>query len=138
MYYTTIAARLCYTPLDPCDYTAADITAKLVTVDGSGSGIDADLLDGLHASAFARSTSSNRPGVTRLYRDDADSGYYLRTRYGNPYWILEGYNSTDAFHADVQVGNSARLNGQLPSYYTDIAARLGYTPLNSASYPERS
>ena len=27
--------------------------AKLVTVDGSGSGIDADLLDGSHASAFA-------------------------------------------------------------------------------------
>jgi hypothetical protein len=29
------------------------VRAKLVTVDGSGSGIDADLLDGSHASAFA-------------------------------------------------------------------------------------
>ena len=33
--------------------TAAQVRAKLVTVDGSGSGIDADLLDGSHASAFA-------------------------------------------------------------------------------------
>ena len=33
--------------------TAEQVRAKLVTVDGSGSGIDADLLDGSHASAFA-------------------------------------------------------------------------------------
>ena len=33
--------------------TATQVRAKLVTVDGSGSGIDADLLDGSHASAFA-------------------------------------------------------------------------------------
>lgn len=31
-------------------YTAADVLAKLITVDGSGSGLDADLLDGLNAS----------------------------------------------------------------------------------------
>lgn len=34
-------------------YTAADVLAKLLTVDGSGSGIDADKLDGLDASGFA-------------------------------------------------------------------------------------
>ena len=34
--------------------TAAQVRDKLKTVDGSGSGIDADLLDGSHASAFAR------------------------------------------------------------------------------------
>lgn len=33
--------------------TAAQVLAKLVTVDGAGSGLDADLLDGTHASAFA-------------------------------------------------------------------------------------
>lgn len=33
--------------------TAAQVLAKLVTVDGSTSGLDADLLDGNHASAFA-------------------------------------------------------------------------------------
>jgi hypothetical protein len=49
-------------------YTAADVLAKLITVDGSGSGLDADLLDGLNASTthvtststiVARDTSGN-------------------------------------------------------------------------------
>lgn len=31
-------------------YTAADVLAKLVTVDGSGSGLDADLLDGMNSA----------------------------------------------------------------------------------------
>lgn len=39
--------------------TAAGILAKLVTVDGSGSGLDADLLDGYHASAFGLLGSAN-------------------------------------------------------------------------------
>ena len=34
------------TKLDSATYTAADVLSKLLTVDGSGSGIDADLLDG--------------------------------------------------------------------------------------------
>jgi len=33
-------------------YTAADVLSKLLTVDGSGSGLDADLLDGLSSAAF--------------------------------------------------------------------------------------
>jgi hypothetical protein len=36
---------------------------KLKTVDGSGSGIDADLLDGLHASSFARLSGATFSGT---------------------------------------------------------------------------
>ena len=39
-------------------YTAADVLAKLKTVDGSGSGLDADTVDSLHATAFARADQS--------------------------------------------------------------------------------
>jgi hypothetical protein len=39
------------------------VLAKLVTVDGSGSGIDADRLDGSHASAFARLTGATFSGT---------------------------------------------------------------------------
>lgn len=35
-------------------YTAADVLAKVLTVDGSGSGLDADLLDGISSASFAR------------------------------------------------------------------------------------
>ena len=40
-------------------YTASDILSKLLTVDGSGSGLDADLLDGLDSSVFARQEYNN-------------------------------------------------------------------------------
>lgn len=39
--------------LASASYTAADVLAKLLTVDGAGTGVNADLLDGLHASSFA-------------------------------------------------------------------------------------
>ena len=39
--------------------TAAQVLAKIITVDGTGSGLDADLLDGQHASAFATLSGSN-------------------------------------------------------------------------------
>ncbi len=38
--------------LDAASYTPADVLAKLLTVDGSGSGLDADLLDGSSSAAF--------------------------------------------------------------------------------------
>lgn len=40
-------------------YTASDILAKLKTVDGSGSGLDADLLDGYQATSFQFALSNN-------------------------------------------------------------------------------
>ncbi|WP_326845241.1 tail fiber domain-containing protein [Thalassobacter stenotrophicus] len=43
--------------------TAAQVRDKLKTVDGSGSGIDADLLDGLHASSFARLSGATFSGT---------------------------------------------------------------------------
>lgn len=38
--------------LKQSDYTASSVLSKLTTVDGDGSGLDADLLDGYHASSF--------------------------------------------------------------------------------------
>ena len=42
-------------------YTAADVLTKIKTVDGVGSGLDADLLDGLNSSFFA---PVNNPALT--------------------------------------------------------------------------
>jgi hypothetical protein len=44
-------------------YTAADILAKLLTVDGTGSGLDADTLDGHDAAYFATSASFTAAGI---------------------------------------------------------------------------
>ncbi len=43
--------------------TAAQVLAKLVTVDGAGSGLNADLLDGTQASAFARLSGASFTGA---------------------------------------------------------------------------
>lgn len=40
-------------------YTAADVIAKLLTVDGASSGLDADLLDGTHKSGLLTAASSS-------------------------------------------------------------------------------
>ncbi len=46
--------------LDSSAYTAADVMSKIQTVDGSGTGLDADLLDGQHASAFATAAQGTK------------------------------------------------------------------------------
>lgn len=45
--------------LPATSYTASDILAKLKTVDGSSSGLDADLLDGQQASFYQNATNLN-------------------------------------------------------------------------------
>lgn len=53
--------------LPSLSYTAADMLAKIKTVDGAGCGLDADLLDGKHADSFVNSVSvgsSSDPNTT--------------------------------------------------------------------------
>jgi hypothetical protein len=50
------------TKLTATDYTAADVLTKVKTVDGAGSGLDADLLDGLNTSS---SDTTGNSVVTR-------------------------------------------------------------------------
>lgn len=56
-------------------YTAADVLAKIKTVDGTGSGLDADLLDGKTASEFWENNSTwvgtNFPGT--IYKGAASN-----------------------------------------------------------------
>ena len=50
------------TKLASADYTASDVLTKIKTVDGTGSGLDADLLDGLNTSS---SDTTGNSVVTR-------------------------------------------------------------------------
>lgn len=45
------------TYLPSTGYTAADVLSKLLTVDGTGSGLDADLLDGVEGANYIQKTS---------------------------------------------------------------------------------
>lgn len=88
-------------------YTGAQILSRLVTADGAGSGLDADLLDGQHASDFLQ--ASLFTGAQMLSR------------------LLTVDGAGSGLDADL-------LDGQDGSYYTNIIARLGFTPLNATAY----
>ena len=62
-FSTTITNSIA-TKLNSADYTAADVLAKIKTVDGAGSGLDADLLDG-QSSAYYRNYNNltNKPTI---------------------------------------------------------------------------
>jgi hypothetical protein len=72
-------------------YTAADVLTKLQSVDGTGSGLDADTVDGRHASYFSISTHTHTP---------AEIG---------------------ALGVNAQAADSALLGGQPPSFYLSTA-----------------
>lgn len=59
--------------LDSSAYTAGDVLTKIKTVDGSGSGLDADLLDGNEASAFATSGHNHSTVYLGISAKAADS-----------------------------------------------------------------
>lgn len=65
-FSTTIATQI-GNKLDASAYTAADVLAKIKTVDGAGSGLDADLLDG-QSSAYYRNYNNltNKPDVPQF------------------------------------------------------------------------
>lgn len=48
------------------DQTASEILTLIKTVDGAGSGLDADTLDGVQASGFATSTHTHTPSQVGL------------------------------------------------------------------------
>lgn len=73
---------------DLSNVSDSTILTKLKNVDGSGSGLDADTVDGLHASSFLRKDSSNTPSANNTYDFGSSSlkwrhGYFAGTVYAN-------------------------------------------------------
>ena len=66
--------------LPTASYTAADVLAKILTVDGSGSGLDADLLDGFSSGAFA--------AAAFLHRGSAERSTEVMQAWGSESWSL--------------------------------------------------
>lgn len=56
-FATTVTTQI-GTKLDSSAYTASDVLTKIKTVDGSGSGLDADLLDGYDSAYFQAAATS--------------------------------------------------------------------------------
>lgn len=59
--------------------TNAELFAKVTAQDGAGSGLDADLLDGAHASAFAQLTGATFTGTVTAPNFVSPSDARLKT-----------------------------------------------------------
>ena len=84
-------------------YTASDVLTKIKTVDGSGSGLDADTLDGIQASGFMRG------GRTLTTIDTISNG-------GDRYDPSTN-NPTNEHYAVLTYGNGGNVTGQLATHF---------------------
>lgn len=122
---------------------------------GSGSGLDADKLDGNEASAFALAGGSNASGTWGINisgkAGSADNSYYLFTQQQNNTSFYPNYKAyikwiandtasikftdgTYKFKADLagSADDSAKLNGQAASYYATAASLASYLALDGS------
>ena len=101
-------------------YTAADILTKIKTVDGAGSGLDADMLDGYQETSFFR---TNRGGIPAAYIDlttyTSDATDYANYESGTYIIRRTGYSELFANLA-LNAGSTSAL--QFKTSYNDDAA----------------
>lgn len=101
--------------LNAASYTAADVLAKLLTVDGAGTGLDADLLDGQHASAFASSTHNHNTTYLGITAKAADADK------------LDGFDSTAFVRSVNGAGPDAAGNATVNIDLSSRVAKAGDT-----------
>ena len=83
---------------DPTDLTAAQVVAILTTGDGSGSGYDADTLDGKHATEFA-ATTHNHDSVYAATTHNHDSVYAATTHNHDSVYAATTHNHDGVYAA---------------------------------------
>lgn len=89
--------------LDAATYTAADILTKIKTVDGTASGLDADLLDGLNAS------NAHIPSTATIVARDTFGNFSANTITANLVGNVTG-NVTGTLTGTF-VGNATNVDG---------------------------
>lgn len=107
------------------DYTAADVLAKLLTVDGAGSGVDADLLDGVNlATIQAYALVQNIPIIIEVINSNVTT--YTATNAGGVYLDGSKVPSTLKVYLYAKMLVSSAGTGYLQLYNeTDSAAVTG-------------
>ena len=120
------------------DQTAAQLLAAIKTVDGAGSGLDADLLDGLSSASYLQEGGSHGTVTfSNWVRTTGSSGWYNASYGGGMFmqdstWVRT-YNSKQ-FHVSSTASNAidtaggvtcATVNGGVPSTAASAAGSIG-------------
>lgn len=112
------------TKLAASAYTAADVLTKIKTVDGAGSGLDADLLDGQSSAYYATAASVTAEASARAAADTAE----INARNAA---ITTAMNSLVNFHGSVYTVNAAmqtaNVTGTVNVTFADLATAKHYT-----------
>ena len=115
------------------DQSASEILTLIKTVDGAGSGLDADTVDGISSGSFLRSDANDTATGTLTVRDILFSSNYHLQRSNHHSGHLEGsYNNIGANDAKTNpiysIGSSYNPNdASLNNFYG-----IGYTHTNAS------
>ena len=92
-------------------YTAADVLTKIKTVDGAGSGLDADLLDGISSASFLRSDANDTfTGTLTTGELTIFSEHPVHTGYSG-IANTEAWTTTTAQYMIISAGTDTYING---------------------------
>lgn len=105
-------------------YTASDVLTKMKTVDGSGSGLDADLLDGLQPSALSVLSASKLTNARTIWGQsfngtaNIDGDFYMK-------------NNTTIYFKDASGSN---MIGIYASTSGNLIIGLGFAQAGNSTY----
>lgn len=107
-YYDAILQALGTEIVTEDEYTDAAILAKLLGVDGAASGLDADLLDGNHAAAFALSNDARLSDARTPTAHDHSSNKLAQA---NTHESADTDSATTALHHTLGTGANQACAG---------------------------
>jgi hypothetical protein len=116
-----ISGLVAETRIDPLVARDSEIMPRVLLSDGAGTGLDADLLDGLHGSAFVRTIGDTMTGQLTLASDLALSGKVVKGGVG--------FLSDDGTGGNLALGREALLSNATG----DANTAIGYRALRTAT-----
>ena len=130
--FATTVTNSIATKLNTSSYTAADVLTKIKTVDGAASGLDADLLDGNHASAFALA-SHTHDYVPERSRSDWNDSTVINDVIGRMAWKHHGNNHTifDASNSTSPTGVAKNNTNPDVPWAATYPTLMGYNGTNT-------
>ena len=117
------------TKLNASSYTAADILAKLLTVDGAGSGLDADKLDGLSSASFARSARTISTGTGLTGGGALTANRTISVNFAEQNDAEAGTNTTEVMNA-LRTKQAIKKFAGLPAYTSSELTFGAYVSIN--------